>query len=244
MKTSFFLIIVSIVTGSCGSQTPADSGQSIADLPTNTTDKSSCIVSYQTKLDQLLPLGQIQKHYSGDMSKAKKNYNYRPEAKKHNMDTYEYLWPSDRKRKMKLMGREMEYDVSNRIGLTWVGNDMFMMAKKGSAIDNFKFYYRNMSASEKEAAFQKAGEQMAKKGYDQKQTETAINMGKELANDDVMFRPVDGIGDAATWRIKEKSLIVLTGQTTFQVLADISENDDENITLAKKLAAEVLAKCK
>ena len=52
------------------------------------------------------------------------------------------------------------------------------------------------------------------------------------------------MGEAASWRIKEKELTVLVGKVTFQVSVEISENDDENIALAKKLAAEVLTKCK
>lgn len=214
-----------------------------AGLPTPVADKESCLLTYQTKLDQLLPLARIQKHYVGDMSKAKKKYAYRPEAKRHDTDTYEYVWPSNRQRKMNVMGREIEINVSNRIGLAWVGNAMFMMARKGSPVENFRFYYRNMTAQEKEAAFRKAGERMEQKGYDKQQTQTAIGMGKDLSGSEVMFKPVAGVGDAATWRIQEKSLIVLVGKTTFQVLVDVSENDDENIALAKKLAADVLANC-
>ncbi len=240
MKTIFLFWVAALATGACGSTSEATETASTTTL---TADKSSCILAHQTKLDQLLPLAAIQKHYSGDLSKAKKNYNVRPTAKRHDMDTYEYTWPGNRKRKMKMMGREIEYDVSNRIGLTWVGNDMFMIARKGSPADNFRFYYRNMSAQEKAEAFRKAGERMEQQGYDKKQTETAVNMGKDLSKEDIMFRAVDGVGDAAAWRIKEKSLIVLTGKITFQVIADISENDDTNIALAKKLAAEVMATC-
>lgn len=241
MKTFFLLWIAALASGACGSATEATDA---AATTAGNADKSSCILAHQTKLDQLLPLASIQKHYTGDLSKAEKKYAVRPGAKRHDMDTYEYIWPGNRKRKMKMMGREIEYDVSNRIGLTWVGNDMFMMARKGTPVENFRFFYRNMSAQEKNEAFRKAGERMEQQGYDKKQTETAVNMGKELSKEELMYKSVEGIGDAAAWRIKEKSLIVLTGKTTFQVIADISENDDQNIALAKKLAAEVLNTCK
>lgn len=204
----------------------------------------NCLLTYQTKLDQLLPLAMIQKHYKGDMSKAKKQYNFRPTAKYHDTDTYEYVWPSNRKVKMKMLGREMEVEESNRLGLTWVGNDMFMMPRKSTPLENFKFYYRNLTTKEKEEAFKKTEETMKNKGYSEQQTKTATNMAKDLSADEVMFRIVAGIGDAAVWRIKEKSLIVLTGKSSFQVVANISEKEDKNIELAKKLADEVLSKCK
>lgn len=68
-------------------------------------------------------------------------------------------------------------------------------------------------------------------------------MAKDLSGDDITFKDITGVGDAASWRIKEKELTVLVGKITFQVSVEVSNNDDENIELAKKLAAEVLAKC-
>lgn len=208
------------------------------------SDPSACILSYQTKLDQLLPIEIIKKHYLGDLSKAKKKYNFRPEAKKHDTDSYEYNWASGRSRKMKMMGQEMEIPTPNRIGLAWVGSDLYKIVKKATPIESFKFFYRNASAEEKEAAFKKAKEVLKEKGYDAKTTEAATNMGKEMAADEIIFKEISGIGDAASWRIKDKELTVLVGKITFQVIADIAINDDENIALAKKLAHEVLNKCK
>jgi hypothetical protein len=207
-------------------------------------DASACILSYQSKMDQLLPLETIQKYYTGDMSKAKKKYDFRPEAKKHDKDTYEYTWESGRSRKMKLMGQEMDVPMPNRIGLQWVGSDLFMINKKATPLESFKAFYRNASAAEKEAAFNKAGETLKEKGYDEKTTKTATEMAKELSADEIIFKDISGVGEAASWRIKDKYLTVLVGKITFQIVADVSTNDEENIALAKKLALEVLNKCK
>lgn len=208
------------------------------------TDASACILSYQSKMDQLLPLETIQKHYTGDMSKAKKKYDFRPEAKKHDKDTYEYTWESGRSRKMKMMGQEMDVPMPNRIGLQWVGSDLFMINKKATPLESFKAFYRNASAAEKEAAFNKAGETLKEKGYDEKTTKTATEMAKELSADEIIFKDISGVGEAASWRIKDKYLTVLVGKITFQIVADVSTNDEENIALAKKLALDVLNKCK
>jgi hypothetical protein len=125
-----------------------------------------------------------------------------------------------------------------------VGSDLFMITGKSTPLESFKAFYRNTTAAEKEAAFKKAGEAMKEKGYDAKTTETATNMAKDLSTDQITFKEITGVGEAASWRIKEKELTVLVGKVTFQVSVEISANDDENIALAKKLAAEVLAKCK
>lgn len=242
-KTLLILITTSLL--SCGkssgnnNETPKKEA-----TPPSLADASACILGYQTKLDQLLPLEIIQKHYTGDMSKAKKKYNFRPEAKKHDMDTYEYTWESGRSRKMKMMGQEMDVPMPNRIGLQWVGSDLFMINKKATPLECFKAFYRNASAAEKEAAFKKAGETLKEKGYDEKITKTATDMAKDLSADEIIFKDISGVGEAASWRIKDKYLTVLVGKITFQILADVSTNDEENIALAKKLALEVLNKCK
>lgn len=105
----------------------------------------NCLLNYQDKYDQLLPLEMIKKHFLGDMSKARKEYSVNKTPKYRNHDTYAYSWPSDRTRIMKLMGKEMTVPVSNRIGLTWVGDDMFKMSKNKSDLENFRFFYRNLT---------------------------------------------------------------------------------------------------
>ncbi len=242
-KTLITLITVSLLScgKSSGNSNENDEKETIA---APVADVSTCILNYQSKMDQLLPLEIIQKHYTGDMSKAKKKYDFRPEAKKHYKDTYEYTWESGRSRKMKMMGQEMDVPMPNRIGLQWVGSDLFMINKKATPLESFKAFYRNASAAEKEAAFNKAGETLKEKGYDEKTTKTATGMAKELSADEIIFKDISGVGEAASWRIKDKYLTVLVGKITFQIVADVSTNDEENIALAKKLAMEVLNKCK
>lgn len=242
-KTLFIFITLSLLSCGKSSGNSNDTAKKEDNKP-SLVDASACILSYQSKYDQLLPLETIQKHYTSDMSKAKKKYNFRPEAKKHDMDTYEYTWESGRSRKMKMMGQEMDVPMPNRIGLQWVGSDLFMINKKPTPLESFKAFYRNASAAEKEAAFKKAGETLKKDGYDEKTTKTATKMAKDLSADEIIFKDISGVGEAASWRIKDKYLTVLVGKITFQIVVDISTNDEENIALAKKLALEVLNKCK
>lgn len=248
MQKALFSLSLMVLLA-CGSKNQATTDGTTAVANAITTevsapDVSACLLTYQTKMDQLLPLETIQKHYTGDMGKAEKKYDFSPEAKKHDKDTYEYTWPSNRKTTMKLMGQTMEMDVSNRIGLKWLGSDLFMITGKATPLESFKAFYRNASAAEKEAAFKKAGEKMKEKGYDAKTVDAATGVGKDLFTDEITFKEITGVGQAASWRIKEKELTVLVGKITFQVSVEISENDDENIELAKKLALEVLTKCK
>jgi hypothetical protein len=241
MKTIKMLYLLTLLLSfsACGGAKSTENAVSNIE----TIGNESCIKDYMTKYDKLLPLEVIKIHYDLPAN-AKMKYNYRPEAKRHDQDTYEFTWDSGRKRKMKFGGQEMEYPSPNRIGLRWVGSDLFMIQGKPTPLENFRGFYRNASAAEKEAAFKQASEKLIEKGYDGKTVETATSLGKDLSADEIIFKNIDGLGEAAVWRIKEKELTVLVGKTSFQVSVEISENDEENIALAKKLAQEVLNKCK
>ncbi|MCP1383860.1 hypothetical protein [Runella salmonicolor] len=204
----------------------------------------NCLLTYQDKYDQLLPLEMIKKHFWGDMSKAKKEYTVNKTPKYRNHDTYAYSWPSDRTRTMKLMGKEMTVPVSNRIGLTWVGDDMFKMSKNKSDLENFRFFYRNLTQKELDEAFGKAEKQVENKTNATKEQKAAgMGIAKDMAAA-TKFENVAGVGEAAVWKLGDNELIVLFKGYTFQVIADVSKDKATNLELAKKLAAEVVAKCK
>ncbi|NBB21743.1 hypothetical protein GVN20_20430 [Runella sp. CRIBMP] len=204
----------------------------------------NCLLTHQDKYDQLLPLATIQKHYKGDMSKAKKEYRVNKTPKYRNHDTYAYSWSSDRTRTMKLMGKDMTVPVSNRIGLTWVGDDMFKIAKKKSELESFRHFYRNLTQKELDEAFGQAEKQVQNKTNATKEQKAAgMGIAKDMAAA-TKFENVAGVGEAAVWELGDNELIVLFKGYTFQVIADVSKDKDTNLELAKKLAAEVLAKCK
>ena len=243
MKNLFVLLCLAVAA--CNNSTETSTDDAPKTEVASTVGNADCLVSHADKgtLDQLLPLDAIRKHYNVPEG-AQKRYDYRADAEKHDKDSYEYTWDSDRTGKMNVAGREITYPLSNRIGLRWVGSDLFMITGKATPLESFKAFYRNVSAEEKEEAFKKAGERMKEKGYDEKTTETATAMAKDLASETITFKEITGIGEAASWRIKEKELTVLVGKTTFQVSLDVSSNDEENIALAIKIAQEVLSKCK
>jgi len=241
MKTLSF-ILLPILFFSCGNSTGSTSNEQEV-LSALGAGVPECILSYQTKYDQLLPLEVIKKHYNVP-AQAKKKYDFSPQAKRHDSDTYEYNWPSDRIQKMKVMEQEIKIPMPNRIALQWIGSNLFMITGKATPLESFKAFYRNASAAEKEAALKKAGEVLKEKGYDEKTTKTATDMAKDLSTDTIIFKDISGVGEAASWRIKDKYLTVLVGKITFQIAADVGTNDEENVALAKKLALEVLNKCK
>jgi predicted flap endonuclease-1-like 5' DNA nuclease len=248
MKSSFasiLLVASAILTFSCGSAESTDTGAApvAAVSEVNTSGKGDCILSYQRKMNELLPLEVIKKHYTGEMPDAKMQYDKSAPERSASTDKYLYKWKSDRTRTMKMGNSTMEIPLQNEIGVMWVGSDLFMINKKAAPLENFKAYYRNPTQEELDQAFQVAEARLKNDPkYSKEQAETATGMAKGMTAKD-KFEDVPGIGDAASFNKQENYLTVLVGTTTFQVIASVSKDKDVNLVLAKKLAKEILARC-
>lgn len=234
---------------SCGggaesADTTTSLSESASASENSTSGNGDCILSYQRKMNELLPLEVIKKHYTGEMPDAKMQYDKSAPERSASTDKYLYKWKSDRTRTMKLGNSTMEVPLQNEIGVMWIGSDLFMIGKKATPLENFKSFYRNPTQEELDRAFKAAEERMkSDPKYSKDQIETATGMAKGMSAKD-KFEDVPGIGDAASFNKEENYLTVLVGATTFQVIASVSKDKDVNLELAKKLAKEILAKCK
>ncbi|GAB4123819.1 MAG: hypothetical protein OHK0045_03830 [Raineya sp.] len=116
-------------------------------------------------------------------------------------------------------------------------------------VEEFKQMYRNVSPEEMEKAFGEADKKLKEKGFDNKQIGEAKDLGKGLtAGRNVEY--LEGIGEMAaviTTQMTGESveLVVLIKGNSFNVQVDIDlENKAKNLEIAKKIALEVLKKCK
>ena len=250
MKTNILLdtlFLGFLFTASCGGKANSSSNSSEkADSSKSTPigGNKDCIISYQSKYDELLPLDIIKKHFKGEMPDAKKKYDKSSNEKYRNHDKYTYSWKSDRTRTMEIGGNKMTYPIANEIGLQWVGDDIFMMSKSKSPLENFKDFYRNASQEEIDKSMAIAEAQVRKKeGITKQQADAATGIAKGMSAE-TRFENVEGVGEAASWVVKDNKLVVLVGNVTFQVMANVGTDKAANIDLAKKLAIEVLNKCK
>jgi hypothetical protein len=237
----FTFALVLLATLSCSSKSDKSNVANTQETKGETASfDPECLYAYMSKYDQLLPLESIKNHYSGDMTTAELNYQ---KSGNPAMDKCLYVWKSDRIRKVDMMGVKMSVPEENEIGVKWLGSDLFMIKGLATPKENFEQFYRNVSQEEANAALAKA-EKIAqeKEGLTTEQAQTAVKMGKGLAEGQ-QFEKVDGVGEAAAWVVKEKHLVVLVGDKTFQLVANVSANNDENKMLAIALAKEVLAKC-
>ncbi len=247
MKVSIKDILLgSLLLISCGQKNTSEATASEI-METSSASVSSsngnCLLAYQDKYDQLLPLENIQKHFTTDWKSTKKTYILNKNPKYRNHDTYTYSWPSERTRTMEIAGRKLTVPIDNRVGLTWVGDDLYKMSKKKSDLENFQSFYRTPTKEELERAFEEADKRVGEqKDVSKDQKNAAMGLAKGMAAQ-AKFEQVSGIGDAAAWKPNDNELVVLVGGLTFQVIADVSSDANSNLELAKKLALEVLKKC-
>lgn len=243
MKKSLIIFGLSVIISSCGSE-PADGENTSESVEQTLASNATCIYDYMDKYDQLLTLDMIKKQYSGDMSKAEFKYNKSEKADYQDTDNATYSWKSDRTKQMSVMGMKIEVPIPYEIGLKWLGSDLFMIKSLPTPKENFEQFYRNATKEEVDAAMGKAKEQIVKDGTaTAEQAEQAGSLAEGLAsyND---IEKVTGVGEAAAWIISESHLVVLVGDKTFKVVANVGDDKEANKALAVALAQEVLAKCK
>jgi hypothetical protein len=172
--------------------------------------------------------------------KAKKGEKY--EGSKYASCDYSWKDKSGKTfRKVFPNGIELDMPVGGQIAL-----GSFSPMKDIAA---FKAMYRNVSQEEIDKAFEKAGDIAKDKGLDTKQVADAKDLGKGLTSGrNVEY--LDGFGEIAAVITTKATgsgveMITLIKGNTFRVYVDIDQKSQaENLEVAKKVATEVIKKCK
>lgn len=177
-----------------------------------------CLLSYQTKLDQLLPKATIETHYKGDLSNAKLSYVRTGKTGKY--DTYKYMWASGVSRPMKVMGHTVDAAIPHEIGVGWLQE--VNPRHHPDALRYFRDTYRTPTDEEIRRTNEYVNRELAKK-MDEKGTPTDMDKkaGKTTAdiitNQKPVFRNVSGLGTAAAWNATDQILHVLVGRIEFKI---------------------------
>jgi hypothetical protein len=250
MKISVLFFSVTLLMA-CGGKTETNTTQAtntaaVANL--STTESSSpgagqCLLTYQTKMDEALPLATIKKYYTGDMGKAELEYSKSEKYAEH--DTYKYEWPTGTTTTREVMGMKVNTPDVYTIGLMWIEEVSEKYHPDAKAY--FRQMYHTPTPDELKRAKEYMDKQLDKKMAEKGLSGTAQKAGKATAgtlmNRKIEFDPVAGLGDAASWDVPASELHVLKGRTMFRIMANVCPDKAANLDLAKKLAASVLARC-
>lgn len=204
---------------------------------TNSSESTACFEQFKTELMKMLTKDEIESAYQVDLADAELKSDirdkYSPSA------SYKYYWPGDPDRSERLLsnGRDLG-PINYKIG---AGDLEFYKEDSKYIIRQFKNGY-DLTDAKKAKAKEAINRELEKSGVDTKTKNTSKSISNSIIPE-LKFTPVEGIGDAAVWSHLHSSLIVLKGRTKFTVFVDVSDNHEEDIDLAKKLAKIILDKC-
>lgn len=232
MKKVAFLVGIAFVLFSCNSGNN-ESSSSNSDKSAETLNKSyDCLKEYQEDYSGLLTKEDMTAVYSFDLNTAK------VELRPGNYGRHIYSWLSDRP--------DLEYEVS---GMKLKGPDRNTM---GVALLSFYSDDSDMKSTRK--LFDRGYKQLSEKEL--KEIENNLskqnNEIKKTGKDMMKVRKksnwdfVENIGSSSWYKWNNQfggELAVLAGKAKFYIRLKISDDPQENLEVAKKLAEKVLAKC-
>lgn len=196
------------------------------------TQANACLLGFQTKYDEALSLAEASAASGLAAADAKVKYQKVLKDPAHHEATY--AWPSERTRKMTVMGREMSVPQSNLVAI-------------GSIVPMTKEYFLKSYRPIREEEKQELGRQIEASADERlatdQQKKTAKGLGGVLSEVTKAYREVGGIGEAASFNTFERSLYVLDRGVRFRVTADLSDDADADEKKAIELARRFMAKC-
>ncbi|WP_235299507.1 hypothetical protein [Portibacter marinus] len=243
----FPLMITALMLSACG----GNSTDQVSKLSNNVSEKnktgSSCLAEHAMEPCNIFDLNQIAGWL--EMAAAELEQKGPPELENapkllsNPMVRYcNYNWSTGRKQSLTVGSRTIEVDKDNTIG---IGGFKLLDKEEidkpyGEYFDN---YYRTMTDEEVAAFHKKVEEEMEEESEQVKSAAKTITSMIPKS----FFTKAEGIGDKAVLEgndlNSEARVHTLHGNIVFTVISDLSENFDENATMAKRLAKEAVASC-
>jgi phenylpyruvate tautomerase PptA (4-oxalocrotonate tautomerase family) len=232
------MALVASIGCSTGSESTPSSPEAaveraVAGAPTSDgTDANACLLAYQTKYDELLPLTRAAQ--AAGLSADQAETDYSRVMKNPQYHEVQYKWPSNRVRTIAVAGRTMDVPRDNIVGLGGM---------RAMNVEYFRNSYRAVTADEKAELDRKIDTSEEKGLETEQQKAIAKRLTGVIAEVTRAYRDVAGVGEAASFNTVESKLYVLDRGVSFAVLADVSDDPDANERLAVGLARQILANC-
>lgn len=234
-STSCILLFAALTLVSCGGE---KEGAGASSAP----GAKSCLAAYETKLGDMLKRDRLDALFGTKDADAKPNLTDAASLK-----SYAWSWPSDRTRKVKVGPTEMEFPHDNQVSVS----QFKALAKAEFGPKDGKAYvernHRSISPEEMAAAQERMKEQLrlrVEKGeLTQEQANMAGGLGGDLMGGERVVETIEGVGDAARWTARDKTLAVGHGDVFFALYVDVSEDTAVNRDKAIALAKEILKEC-
>ncbi len=237
MKKLAFLGCMAFVLISCNSgekeSSSTHSSEDNAAAATSNDGKTyDCLREFQEHYDKLLTKEDMASVYPIDFDAATVDLSAG------NFGKHVYRWPSVRPEiEQEISGMKISIPDDNTLGvflLSFYSEDSDLRSNRAT----FDMGYKDLS--EKELKTMKENLDM--------QSKDVTEAGKKLLESRAKkhWDLVDGVGNSAWYKWNEQyggELAVLAGRAKFYIRLKISDDPQENLDIAKKLAQKVLVKC-
>ena len=170
----------------------------------------------------------------------------------------QYNWKNDRTYKLKVGANEIEVPAANSISITienlddkiekWLSNS-YVKQTEMSYLEYFDQFHGAPMTKEDKAEVNKRLDEKAEK--DENFTKQQADVGKSvlaMAKTE-NFTELTDLGDKANYyvqlapNLRELRLAILSDNVTLMVTADVSDDDAEDLSVARAVAEAVLARC-
>ena len=197
----------------------------------------SCLGDYSDDLCKLLGEEMVRSHFPEMPEDAEQ------ESRNKGFNMCMYSWPGPRMGSQEVAGRVIEYGLDDRVAMQWL-----RVLDVDDPLARFRNSYRAMTPEEKAEMAGRFRQGMAEKVEKGEITEQGAEIGEGLGAgliDGLTFEAVAGVGTAAAWggTGDQPSLKVLDGDTEFEIVVDVYEEEDRNRQAAIEIAAQVLETC-
>lgn len=246
MKTLSYILLSLFIIAACGSGNKTDDPESIKSISKGIS--STCLEKVAEKPCSLLNASDVSE-FSGISAAEMEMEEPHEVVKNPAYMMCSFNWPSDRTQTIEMMGVSATSPVDNSIsfGSILVLDDKVLNRYGGKTrVEYFEDFYGTSTEEEKDAAKEMVDEKLD-------ENEDLSNSEKDMASSimdmasNFKFTPVSGIGEMASWEVNKitsgGTLIILYGDVIFKVTVNISDENEPNLTMAKKVAQKILDKC-
>lgn len=236
------LLLISLLVIACGGS-DNNASTEVKSQKKVSNNRTSCLVKYAEEPCTILSVEAIKE--LGEISQEISEKQPHKMIKQTFMKMCIYNWEAGRKEVVKVMKTQIEVPFASniRVGALRILDKETLSDGRLTKVEYFNRRFKTMTEEDKA----KAKEILDKNTTDLKSSEKALSNRILDAASNMKFEAIEGLGDMASRensrKSAEASVHVMHGNVIFTVMANATEDQENNFAIAQKVARAVLAKC-
>lgn len=207
-----------------------------------TESKSTCLLDYQTKLDNLLSTDLVLNatNFSSDVLEVE----YINTLKNPEHHTLTYAFNNGRKQEFERFGLQTVNDLVELKYIKPITKKLFESSYRALTDEQIELMNKKLNDAVDGKSEHKDVQDAVDKLNTDKETvkQTAKDLTSTFTKVSQGYRNVDNLGDAARWNIVSNELVVLKNNAQFQLKVDVGDAN-KNKTIALNIAKQIINTC-